>query len=171
MEELGVKGSDIGKEVLSKTGGQTGWLQNILSGKSPPSEKTIVPLTKHLGLTMDDLRPKFRNQKTHHSIWNYDIDKDKQGHITPKPLDVLKNIILHCTDPGDIVLDCFGGSGSTAMAAMQTDRKFILIEKEEKYIKIANNRIQGIPNPKPPKVKKEKPLNPTLFEEEQCLHK
>ena len=81
-------------------------------------------------------------------MWNYDIDKNKQGHVTPKPLDLLKNIILHCTDPGDVVLDCFGGSGSTALAAIQTDRNYILIEKEEKYISIANDRIRGKPQDK-----------------------
>jgi len=142
MDELGVKGSDISKEVLSKSGGQTGWLQNLLSGKSNPSQKTIVALEKHLGLTMDDLVPKFRNQKTHHSVWNFDIDKNKKGHVTPKPIDLLKNIILHCTDPDDIVLDCFGGSGSTAVAALQTNRNFILIEKEHTYIDIINSRIE-----------------------------
>jgi len=142
MDELGVKGSDITKEVLSKSGGQTGWLQNLLSGKSNPSPKTIVALEKHLGLTMDDLVPKFRNQKTHHSVWNYELDKNKQGHITPKPIDLLENIILHCTDPGDIVLDCFGGSGSTAVAAIKTDRKYILIEKEESYIDIIKTRTE-----------------------------
>ena len=142
MNELGVKGSDISKEVLSKSGGQTGWLQNLLSGKSNPSQKTIVALEKHLGLTMDDLVPKFRNQKTHHSVWNFDIDKNKKGHVTPKPTDLLKNIILHCTDPNDIILDCFGGSGSTAVAALQTNRNFILIEKEHTYIDIINSRIE-----------------------------
>jgi site-specific DNA-methyltransferase (adenine-specific) len=141
IDELGIKGSDITKEVLSKSGGQTGWLQNLLSGKSNPSQKTIVALEKHLGLTMNDLVPKFRNQKTHHSVWNFDIDKNKRGHITPKPIDLLKNIILHCTDPNDIVLDCFGGSGSTAVAALQTNRNYILIEKEKSYIEIINQRI------------------------------
>jgi site-specific DNA-methyltransferase (adenine-specific) len=167
MNEFGVKGSDISKEVLSKTGGQTGWLQNLLSGKSPPSTKTIVPITKYLGLTMDDLVPKFRNQKTHHSVWNFDIDKNKQGHITPKPLYVLKNIILHCTDPGDIVLDCFGGSGSTAMAARENGRNFILIEKEPKYVELINNRLNGVSNPKSVKPKKSKNIqfaNSKLFE-------
>lgn len=141
MDERGIKGSDITKEVLSKSGGQTGWLQNLLSGKSNPSQKTIVALEKHLGLTMNDLVPKFRNQKTHHSVWNFDIDKNKRGHITPKPVDLLKNIIMHCTDPNDIVLDCFGGSGSTAVAALQTNRNYILIEKEKSYIDIINQRI------------------------------
>jgi site-specific DNA-methyltransferase (adenine-specific) len=171
MDELGVKGSDISKEVLSKTGGQTGWLQNLLSGKSPPSTKTIVPITKYLGLTMNDLVPKFRNQKIHHSVWNFDIDKNKQGHITPKPLDVLKNIILHCTDSGDVVLDCFGGSGSTAMAARETGRNFILIEKEPKYVELINNRLNGISNPKPSKPKKDKATtlaDPSMIEYEDA---
>jgi site-specific DNA-methyltransferase (adenine-specific) len=142
MEELGVKGSDISKEVLSKSGGPTGWLQNLLSGKSNPSEKTIPALEKHLGLTMDDIVPKFRNQKTHHSVWNYDIDKNKQGHITPKPTDLLKNIIRHCTDENDVVLDCFGGSGSTAVAAIESNRKFIIIEKEKSYIELIEKRVK-----------------------------
>lgn len=171
MTQLGVKGSDISREVLSKTGGQTGWFQNILSGKNPPSERTIVPITKYLGLTLDDLRPKFNNQKTHHSVWNYDIDKNKQGHITPKPVDLLKNIILHCTDPGDVVLDCFGGSGSLAVAAIQTKRKYILIEKEEKYIDIANKRIDNELNPPVAEIKFAKSkkqiefANPDIFDE------
>ena len=63
------------------------------------------------------------------------------GHITPKPIDLLENIILHCTDPDDVVLDCFGGSGSTAIAAMRTGRKYILIEKNSEYVNIALDRI------------------------------
>jgi site-specific DNA-methyltransferase (adenine-specific) len=82
-------------------------------------------------------------------------------------LDVLKTIILHCTDPGDVVLDCFGGSGSTAMAARETGRNFILIEKETKYVELINNRLNGVVNPKPIKLKKLKTVNianPALFE-------
>jgi site-specific DNA-methyltransferase (adenine-specific) len=146
MDELGIKRSDLSKKVLSKSGGETGWLSNLLTGKSNPSKKTIVVLEKYLGLTMDDLVPKFRNQKTHHSVWNFDLDKNKKGHVTPKPIDLLKNIILHCSDPGDIVLDCFGGSGSTAVAAIQTDRNFILIEKEQSYIDITKQRIDSLNN-------------------------
>jgi len=139
--ELGVKSSDISREILSKTGGLTGWYSNIETGKNYPTKETIIPITKHLGLTMDDLVPKFYNQRTHHSVWNYEYDSKKMGHITPKPVDLLKNIILHCTDPGDLVLDCFGGSGSTAVACIETGRNYFLIEREEKYVEIANDRI------------------------------
>ena len=137
----GVKSSEISAEILSKNGNLTGWYSNIETGKNYPTEETIKPITKHLGITIEDIVPKFRNQKTVHSVWDCEFDSKKMGHITPKPLQVLKNVILHCTDPGDVVLDCFGGSGSTAVACMQTNRRFILIEKEKKYIDITKKRI------------------------------
>lgn len=88
-----------------------------------------------------DLRYTFNNQKKHHSVWDYDIEK-KQGHITPKPLDLIKNIILHSSKEDETVLDCFMGSGTTAVAAKQLGRNFIGFEKEKKYVDIANKRLQ-----------------------------
>lgn len=140
--ELGVKSSDIGREILSKTGGFTGWYSNIETGKNNPTAETIVPITKHLGFTMNDLVPKFFNQKSSHSVWQYNFDSKKQGHLTPKPIDLLKNIIGHCTEPGDLVLDCFGGSGSTAIACIESDRKYYLIERDPEYVEIAKRRIE-----------------------------
>jgi len=140
-EELGVKQTTISKEILSKTGKMTGWYSNIETGKNYPTHETIKPITKHLGLTHEDLVPKFYNQKTHHCVWNYDLDSKKLGHLTPKPVKLIENIILHTTDPNDIVLDCFGGSGTTALASRNLDRKFILIEKEEKYCDLSHQRL------------------------------
>ena len=77
--------------------------------------------------------PKFNNLMTHHSVWNYNMAKRNAIHITPKPIELLKNIILHTTDEGDIVLDCFAGSGSIGIACKETNRKVIMIEKEETY--------------------------------------
>ena len=136
-----VKSSQISAEILSKTGNLTGWYSNIETGKNYPTKDTIKPITKYLGITMDDIVPKFYNKRTHHSVWDYNFDNEKMGHITPKPIDLLENIILHCTDPDDVVLDCFGGSGSTAVAAMRTGRKYILIEKNSEYVNIALDRI------------------------------
>jgi site-specific DNA-methyltransferase (adenine-specific) len=89
----------------------------------------------------EDLRYTFNNQKTHHSVWNYEIEK-KQGHITPKPVKLLENIIRHSSNENDIVLDCFMGSGSTGVACINTNRNFIGIEKDEGYFKIAKERIE-----------------------------
>jgi site-specific DNA-methyltransferase (adenine-specific) len=93
----------------------------------------MVPITKHLGIQYDDIVPKFRNQKTDHSVWNYDMAPRSDIHVTPKPVALLKNLIIHTTDPGDTVLDCFAGTGSTGKACKELGRKCILIEKDEGY--------------------------------------
>jgi len=83
----------------------------------------------------------FSNQKTHHSVWNYEI-APKLGHITPKPVAMIENIIKHSSNEGDIILDPFLGSGTTAIAAHNTGRFFIGIEKEPKYVEIARKRLE-----------------------------
>ena len=132
-KEKNVSQLTISREILSRTGGLTGWYSNIETGKNHPTKETMVPITKHLGLEYDDVVPKFRNQKTSHSVWNYDMAKRNKVHITPKPIDLLENIIKHTTDEGDLMLDCFAGSGSFGKAAQNTNRNCILIEKEKKY--------------------------------------
>jgi DNA modification methylase len=89
----------------------------------------------------EDLRFTFNNLGTHHSVWNYDIAK-KKGHITPKPLELIKNIILHSSKPGQVVLDCFMGSGTLAEACKQTGRQFIGFEANPEYVKIAEDRLK-----------------------------
>ena len=132
-KRLNVNQITISQEIKSKTGGVTGWYSNLETGKNLPTRETIKPIEKHLNLTYNDIVPKFNNLKTHHSIWNYDMAKRCSVHITPKPVELLKNIIAHTTDEGDMVLDCFAGSGSFGKAAQNTNRHCILIEKEPKY--------------------------------------
>ena len=133
----------MGKEILSRTGGLTGWYSNIEMGKNYPTKETIKPITKYLDLTIDDIVPKFRNQKKHHSVWNYDLDAKKIGHITPKPVELIENIILHTTDESDVVLDCFAGAGSTAVACKNLNRNFIMIEREKKYCDIIEKKLDS----------------------------
>lgn len=89
----------------------------------------------------EELRYVYNNQKQHHSVMNYEIAK-KQGHITPKPVDLLEYLIKTSSNEGDIVLDCFMGSGSTGVAALRTNRRFIGIELDEKYFNIAVERLK-----------------------------
>jgi len=65
----------------------------------------------------------------------------KALHPTQKPEEMLKRIILASSNEGDIVLDPFLGSGTTAVVAKRYNRKWIGIEKEKKYVDIANNRL------------------------------
>ena len=62
-------------------------------------------------------------------------------HSTQKPIDLLEYLIKTYTNEGELVLDNCIGSGSTAVAAINTNRNFIGFETEEKYCEIANKRI------------------------------
>jgi site-specific DNA-methyltransferase (adenine-specific) len=91
----------------------------------------------------EDLRYTFNNQKTHHSVWDYEI-APKQGHVTPKPIELIENIICHSSNENDVVLDCFMGSGTTAVASARLNRNFIGFEREPEYIEIANQRLEAV---------------------------
>ncbi len=65
----------------------------------------------------------------------------KIDHPTPKPKHFLREILKMFTREGDIVLDSFIGSGSTAVACIQLNRKFIGFEIEESYWKLAQKRV------------------------------
>lgn len=68
--------------------------------------------------------------------------REKRVHPTQKPIVLMEWIIKNYTDEDDLILDPFIGSGTTAIACMQTNRNFIGIELEPKYVDIANKRIQ-----------------------------
>lgn len=65
----------------------------------------------------------------------------EQCHPTQKPVDLLSYLIRTYTNPGDLVLDCTMGSGTTGVAALQTGRRFIGIELDSAYFQIAHRRI------------------------------
>mgnify|MGYP003294213411 CR=1 FL=1 len=69
--------------------------------------------------------------------------KERTIHPTQKPVDLLKYLIKTYTNEGDVVLDFTMGSGSTGVACLNTGRKFIGIELDEKYYNIALNRMKG----------------------------
>ena len=133
----------IQEEVLSNTGGITGWYSNLELGLNFPTRERMKAITKHIDLEYEDVVPKFYNQKTHHSVWNYDSAKKnkKCSHLTPKPIDLLENIIKHSTDENDILLDCFAGTGSLGKACINTNRKCILIEKNKEYYDFIKSEI------------------------------
>lgn len=75
--------------------------------------------------------------------------KDYSGHHpTQKPIALLEDLIKTYSNEGNLVVDLTCGSGSTAVAAINTKRKYIVIEKEEKYYNIAQERIKEANKPK-----------------------
>lgn len=79
------------------------------------------------------------------SIITFASDKQTSHlHATQKPVALLEYLIRTYTDKGMVVLDSCMGSGSTGEACLRTNRKFIGIEKEEKYFNITKKRLEKV---------------------------
>lgn len=70
------------------------------------------------------------------------VDNYSRQHSSQKPVDLLKYLINTYTKENDLILDIFAGSGSTLVAAKQSNRQYIGIEKEEEYYNICLERLK-----------------------------
>lgn len=73
--------------------------------------------------------------------------KEKCGHPSQKPIGLIQKLVACSTDEGDLVLDPFLGSGTTAAAARNLNRRWLGIEKDSNYIEIAQKRLKAPPLP------------------------
>jgi site-specific DNA-methyltransferase (adenine-specific) len=76
-------------------------------------------------------------------VWNFPSVRPYEGkHPAEKPQDMLRHAIEASTYPGDIVLDCFAGSGATAVAALATGRRTVAIEIESDWSQRIVSRLE-----------------------------
>ena len=87
-------------------------------------------------------KPTF-NSSYDNGLYSYPIcaGKERTIHPTQKPLSLITDLVLKHSNEGDTVLDCFMGSGTTGVACKNTNREFIGIELDEKYYKVACERL------------------------------
>ena len=79
------------------------------------------------------------------SVWKFAKDSQKSAlHPTQKPVLLLEELIKTYSNENDTILDNCMGSGSTGVACINTNRKFIGIEKEKGYFEISLNRIKQV---------------------------
>lgn len=71
-------------------------------------------------------------------------NKDIRIHPTQKPLGLIEKILLDYSKEGDLILDCFSGSGTTAIACYNTNRNFICIEKDKEYYEKSIERLNEV---------------------------
>ena len=75
------------------------------------------------------------------AVWEIASVRANDDHEAKFPVELPRRVIRLLTEPGEIVLDCFLGSGTTAVAAVLEGRRFIGIEKEPAYVRLARHRI------------------------------
>ena len=82
-----------------------------------------------------------KENKIHRNIFQYSTGGGRVGHPAPFPMELARDHILTWSKPGDIVLDCFAGSGTTCKMAKENGRQYIGIEISSEYVGLAEKRI------------------------------
>lgn len=134
----GLKVSDTADLIWDK--GKTG-MGNLSSPWGPAHEPITfaVSMHRHAGQAGNS-SPAVRMRKGSVLRFNPPTGR-KVRHPNEKPVDLLRELIESSTRAGDLVLDPFGGSGSTAVAAIVTGRRAVLAESDERWIPLAIERI------------------------------
>jgi len=81
------------------------------------------------------------------AVWNFPSVRANDDHEAKFPIELPTRVIRLLTEPDEIVLDCFLGSGTSAVAAIREKRRYIGIEREPKYIEIARRACHGANQP------------------------
>lgn len=112
---------------------------------TPSTNNSWLPDVEYCLVFKGDNAPAYNDGYQLKSKWYVSAankkDKDLWGHPTIKPLELVKRHIEHSTNPGDTVLDCFMGSGTTGVACKMLNRNFIGMEIDKHYFEIAEARI------------------------------
>ena len=111
---------------------------------SPLTNNIYLPDTEYIIFAREKGVRLYGNYHTKHKYYISgvnQVDKKRYKHPTIKPLPFIENHIENSSRPGEVVLDCFAGSGTTLVGAINKGRKFIGFEINEEYFKIAEKRI------------------------------
>jgi site-specific DNA-methyltransferase (adenine-specific) len=167
MERLGITGKEIAQKYTEVTGKKPFMLRHYFQDSQfeiPTQavyESVYVPLGfgksyeelrksyEELRKSYEELRKSYEElRNVHHvddmhcNIWHVPpIPTQKRYHTCQKPTEILERLIRVSSNDGGVVLDCFMGSGSTGVAAINTGRKFIGIEMDDGYYAAAEERI------------------------------
>ncbi len=116
--------------IYHKTGGDTGTVN---------WDKDYAPTWEPFLLAHNGER---RLAKKRENVFDYKPDSgDARFHPNQKPIALIEELIAQSTDPNDLILDPFGGSGSVAVAATKTHRRFLTFELNERFVSVIKQRV------------------------------
>jgi site-specific DNA-methyltransferase (adenine-specific) len=109
------------------------------------SSSSATPVASGVAKSKDGYDNKKRYPKNiiNYSKYNAECNQLNRLHPTQKPVALFEYLIKTYSNENDIILDNCAGSGTTAIACLNTNRNYILIEKEKKYFDIINERIKN----------------------------
>ena len=132
--------------IWHREGGYSG--EFIKKGYEPfylyGDEPINIPKIKNNYADTDDRLKPFKSVS---NVWDFPNlvgrKLEKEPHPTQKPLKLFERCIYMCSNENDLILDCFSGSGTTAIACHNLKRRFICIEKDYDYWKASVERLQN----------------------------
>jgi DNA modification methylase len=89
----------------------------------------------------DDINKNANKGRIKRCVWSINTKPSKEKHFAVFPIELIKTPILCSTNKNDIVYDCFMGSGTTAVAALELNRNYIGSEISKEYVDISNKRL------------------------------
>ena len=92
-------------------------------------------------LVLEKGNPKYNLKDFSNVLKMQHVQHDAETHPHQKGLYLIEKMIKHSSQEGDIVLDCFSGSGTTAVACHRLGREFVCIEKDKKFYKASVERL------------------------------
>lgn len=134
---------EVFEEIVRVSKNQIIWGGNYFADMLPPSRCWIVwdkMIAEDFSLAMLELA--YTSFDKNAKIFRYTSEKDFRLHPTQKPLQLFKKCIAEYSKEGDLILDCFSGSGTTAVACHNLKRRFICIEKDPEYAKASIKRLE-----------------------------
>lgn len=122
------------------------WTTNTLKAVSETEDLYVFWKPGEYTVNRNRLSPNEWKEWGYRQIWEIPSVRSNDIHPAMFPKELASRVIRLYTDKDDIVLDPFLGSGTTALAAIETHRRYIGIEKIEKYFEIAKVNIQSLNN-------------------------
>lgn len=155
FERAKVTRKQIAELFPSKTGGLTGCVSNWLNSDNVITQEQYSKIKQFLGgdylskeyeelrQEYEELRRVWNNDRKAFDVLEFPICTDEgRFHPTQKPLSLIMYLMERSSRQGDIVLDCFSGSGTTAIACHNLHRDFICIEKDKDYYEASIKRLE-----------------------------
>lgn len=146
--------------VTSPQGGSLGLMMMMMKDAGLPVRHVLMWMKNSATFSLGRLDYDYQHEpifytwtKSHHNyrggenrttVWQYDKPRKCDIHPTMKPVELVANAILDGTKPGNIVLDAFGGSGTTMIAAEQLGRKARLMELDPHYVDVIISRWESL---------------------------
>ncbi len=118
---------------------------------SPLINNNYLPDTEYVVFAREKgvrLNGNYHTKRKYYISGTNQTDKKKYKHPTIKPLAFIENHIINSSNEGDLILDCFAGSGTTLVGAINQNRNFIGFEINKEYYEIAQTRINEAINSK-----------------------